>query len=353
MNPEETTVLSLKRKADFVETPYVRNLADRALFYLKTGYPVHFSGPAGTGKTTLAMHVAAELGQPVILIHGDDEYGSSDLIGGQLGYRATRVVDNFIHSVMKTEENVSKVWVDNRLTTACKYGMTLIYDEFNRSRPEANNVLLGILEERLLELPSLRSGDGYMQVHPGFHAIFTSNPEEYAGVHKMQDALMDRMITIKVGHYDRDTEAAITACKSSLPEPDAGRIVDVVRSFRKLGVNHYRPTIRACLMIARIAALRGARATSDDPVFREICRDVLCSDTFKITHDGESVGEERAEEIIRQLCPPASAVPQNGVSPATAHVNGTARHRAAAHASRLSREKGADNGHRPKKPAKR
>ena len=160
INAGETTVLSLSRRSDFVETESVKSLADRAVFYLKAGYPVHFSGPAGTGKTTMAMHVAAELGQPVILMHGDDEFAGSDLVGGQSGYRTTRVVDNFIHSVMKTEENVSKVWVDNRLTTACKFGMTLIYDEFNRSRPEANNVLLGVLEERLLEIPSIRGGEG-------------------------------------------------------------------------------------------------------------------------------------------------------------------------------------------------
>jgi gas vesicle protein GvpN len=307
INAGETTVLSLSRRSDFVETESVKSLADRAVFYLKAGYPVHFSGPAGTGKTTMAMHVAAELGQPVILMHGDDEFAGSDLVGGQSGYRTTRVVDNFIHSVMKTEENVSKVWVDNRLTTACKFGMTLIYDEFNRSRPEANNVLLGVLEERLLEMPSIRSGEGYMQVHPNFHAIFTSNPEEYAGVHKTQDALMDRMITIKVGHYDRDTEAAITSRKSDLPLEDAERIVDVVRSFRKMGVNHYRPTVRACLMIARITAKRGAGAYSDDPVFRQVCRDVLCADTLKITHDGESVGEDRADQIIEKFCPPRVA----------------------------------------------
>ncbi len=225
VNTEEMTVLALKRKSDFVETPYVGKITERALFYVKAGYPLHFSGPAGTGKTTLAMHVAAELGRPVLIVHGDDEFGSSDLIGGQLGYRATRVVDNYIHSVVKTEENVSRLWVDNRITTACKFGFTLIYDEFNRSRPEANNVLLGVLEERLLELPASQSSDGYLQVHPNFSAIFTSNPEEYAGVHKTQDALMDRMITIKVGHYDPDTEAAITATKSGLDLESAKRIV--------------------------------------------------------------------------------------------------------------------------------
>ena len=193
---EELTVLTLEKKANFVETPYIQGVAGRALDYIGAGYPIHFSGPAGTGKTALAMHVAAQLGRQVILIHGDDEFGSSDLIGGQTGFRSTKVVDNYIHSVLKQEETVSKQWGDNRLTTACKYGFTLIYDEFTRSRPEANNVLLSILEERLLELPDARSGDGYLQVHPQFSAIFTSNPEEYAGVHKTQDALMDRLITI-------------------------------------------------------------------------------------------------------------------------------------------------------------
>jgi gas vesicle protein GvpN len=306
VNGEDLTVISLKQKSNFVETPYVRNLTERALYYVQAGYPVHFSGAAGTGKTTLAMHVAAQLDRSVILIHGDDEFGSSDLIGGQLGYRSTKLIDNYIHSVVKQEENVSKVWVDNRLTTACKYGLTLIYDEFNRSRPEANNVLLGILEERLIELPTGRGCEGFMQVHPNFSAIFTSNPEEYAGVHKTQDALLDRMITIKVGHHDPETETAITAAKSGLPMEAAARIAEIVSQFRNLGVNNHRPTIRACIMIARIVALRGANVERGDPVFRETCRDVLCTDTVKITRDGEAFEIDRLEEIINQVCPSRS-----------------------------------------------
>ena len=80
------------------------------------------------------------------------EFGSSDLIGGQVGYRASRVVDNNLHSVVKTEEYISTVWMENRVTTACKFGLTPIYDEFNRSRPEANNILLGIFEARVTPL---------------------------------------------------------------------------------------------------------------------------------------------------------------------------------------------------------
>ena len=65
----------------FVCTPHVEEMTTRAMAYLEVGYSVHFSGAAGTGKTTLAFHAAAKLGRPVILVHGDDEFGSSDLIG--------------------------------------------------------------------------------------------------------------------------------------------------------------------------------------------------------------------------------------------------------------------------------
>jgi nitric oxide reductase NorQ protein len=288
---------------EFVNTSYVQELTDRALAYLAVGYPVHFAGPAGTGKTTLAFHVAAQLGQPVILIHGDDEFGSSDLVGRHSGYRKQRLIDNFIHSVLKTEESMNLTWMDNRLTTACKEGFTLIYDEFTRSRPEANNALLSILEEKILNLPSLsRNGEGYLEVHPRFRAIFTSNPEEYAGVHKTQDALMDRFITICLGHFDRETEIRIAQAKSGLTRDDAATVVDVVREIRGYGVNNHRPTVRASIAIAKILAHKGARARLDDAVFLWTCRDVLNLDTAKVTRDGQSLMGQKVEEAIYTVC---------------------------------------------------
>ncbi|MBZ5545812.1 MAG: gas vesicle protein GvpN [Acidobacteriia bacterium] len=288
---------------EFVLTPHIQALTDRALSYLDVGYGVHFAGPAGTGKTTLALHVAAQLGRPVVLIHGDDEFGGSDLVGKDSGYRKYKLVDNYIHSVVKTEESLSTLWEDHQLTTACLNGYTLIYDEFNRSRPEANNVLLSILEGRILNLPTLRgSGEHYVRVHENFRAILTSNPEEYAGVHKTQDALMDRLITINLGHYDRETEIRIAEAKSGLPRSDAERIVDVIRELRTVGVNNHRPTIRACIAIAKILAHRHSRARTDDPTFWWVCCDVLKTDTAKVTHDGQSLMWQKVEEVIKKVC---------------------------------------------------
>ena len=305
--PIEHAVRAMQPEAGdgFVSTSFVDELTARALTYLEVGYPLHFAGPAGTGKTTLAFHVAANLGRPVVLVHGDDEFGSSDLIGRDIGYRKSKLIDNFIHSVLKSEENMSAVWMDNRLTTACRYGYTLIYDEFNRSRPEANNVLLSVLEERVLPVPGLsRSEGGYLEVHPNFRAIFTSNPEEYSGVHKTQDALMDRLITIQLGHYDRNSEIRITATRTGIAEADAERIVDIVREVRGLGVNNHRPTIRACIAIAAIMAHRELPTDPDNRMFINVCQDVLSVDSAKITHGGEPLVPKRIEQIVRKSCAP-------------------------------------------------
>ncbi|HLA85593.1 MAG TPA: gas vesicle protein GvpN [Thermoguttaceae bacterium] len=293
----------LEASDSFVMTPHIEELVQRATAYLDAGYPINLSGPAGTGKTTLALHIASKLGQPVTLLHGDDEFGSSDLVGKDTGYRRNRLLDNYVHSVVKEEETMRTLWIDNRLTTACRYGHTLVYDEFTRSRPEANNALLSVLGEGLLSLPKLRyAGEGYLKVDPAFRAIFTSNPEEYAGIHTSQDALMDRLILIHVDYHDRDTEVAITAARGGVSRADAARIVDMVRRCRTHETRRHRPSIRASIMIARVVGRSGGSFDPLDRIFQRTCRDVLGSCTFDAITSELDSAVETAETDLDEAC---------------------------------------------------
>lgn len=268
-------VLTLEPRDEFIITPYVADIAERAVSYLKSGFPVNFSGPPGTGKTTLAFYVARLLDKPATVIFGNNEYETSDFIGGHMGVTRKVVMDNYIHSVMKKEENIKQEWFDGRILRACKQGWTLIYDEFTRSRPETNNILLSILEEKIISIPNKGKGGHYLKVHPEFKAIFTSNPEEYAGVFKSQDALLDRMISISLQYPDRETEIAITKAQSGLDEEKAAQVVDIVRTYRDRTESRKRPTVRSCIMIAKAALQNNALLSGEDKYFRYICQDVL------------------------------------------------------------------------------
>lgn len=258
---------------EFIETPYSEALFERTLIYLKAGVPVHLQGPSGIGKTTSALRLGQKLGRPMLLVFGSDSLTPADLLGCHSGYRRRIVVDQYIHSVERREEEISADWVDGRLLTACREGYTFIYDEFSRSRPETNNLLLSVLEEGVLEMPPTYKGEKYIEVHPEFRAIFTSNPEEYAGVHVRPNALLDRMVTLDLVAIDAASEQSIIASKSGL---DVERAQVVVETVRRIGKQKGRGhSLRASLMIARILRSAGWPATPGDPYFDQLCKDLL------------------------------------------------------------------------------
>jgi gas vesicle protein GvpN len=163
------------------------------------------------------------------------------------------------------------------LTLACREGFTLIYDEFNRSRPEVNNVLLSALEEKLLVLPPSNNRTEYIRVSPHFRAIFTSNPEEYCGVHDTQDALLDRLVTINMPEPDELTQQEIAVQKTGIDRESALLIVHLVKLFRTKTGSEKTSGLRSCLMLAKVCFEHGILALPENPEFRDICQDVLLS----------------------------------------------------------------------------
>jgi len=260
---------------NFVETEQVRRLKDRVKLWINAGYPPHIVGPTGCGKTTLAMQVAKELGRPTTWINGDEQMTTTDLIGGYSEMEAESVRDKFVHNVLLAIDRTKFSWVDNPLTLACKYGYTLVYNEFSRAKPEANNVLLSILEEKILELPTMFGEERYIKVHPDFNIIFTSNSIEYAGVHKPQDALLDRMVDLYMDYYDFATEVKIVQAHTHVPLHEAQKIVQVVRIIREKMPEPNKPGTRAEIMIGQGLKTIGGNYSGED--LEQICMDVLAT----------------------------------------------------------------------------
>ncbi len=328
MIQENKTLLSPQPQPDFVETPYVKEISERALAYIRAGFPVHFRGAAGTGKTTMAKHIASLINRPMVLIHGDEEFTTSSLIGGENGFQSRQVIDNFISSVLKKEEKVVKHWVDNRLTVACRHGFTLVYDEYTRSRPEANNILLSILEEKILNLPISRGDDDpYISVHPDFTAIFTSNPEEYVGVYKSQDALLDRMVTIDLDFFDYQTEVSVTQAKAQLAPSIAELIVKIVREVRAAVLMQFAPTVRSCIMIAKALREMEIDPSVNPERFATICQDVLIKEIPpRLSENSLSQSakmKDQIHQIIRKALQDSGAITLNTSPDQNAGGNGT------------------------------
>jgi gas vesicle protein GvpN len=274
------------------------DLDRRAASYLDAGYPLHLRGPAGSGKTTMALRVAERIKRPIILLVGDASFNTRRLVGSEETTRTKRVVDRYISSVTKVESQTDAVWLDRALTMACIEGATLVYDEFNRAPASANNVLLTVLEERLLVLAKPGRGETYQPVHPQFRAIFTSNPTDHVGANLTQDALTDRMITLDLEYFDRDTEISIVSARSGMKIRDSSRIVDTVRDFRASRSYTQRPTLRASIMIARIACEMNLRVSADEKYFVQVCLDVLGS---KLKTDENGMPDSQQRQLLIQL----------------------------------------------------
>ncbi|KAB8139232.1 gas vesicle protein GvpN [Gracilibacillus oryzae] len=296
------TVLNEKVTTDYkalIQDNATKSLINRSVQYIKAGYPVHFTGPSGSGKTSIALALAKKIKRPVMLMHGNHELNNRDLIGTFNGYTSEKVVDRYVRSVYKKNETVTESWKDGRLLEAVKHGYTLIYDEFSRSQPATNNIFLSILEEGVLPLYGSKLTEPFIKVHPKFSMIFTSNPQEYAGVYQTQEALLDRLITLHVGFKDKDQEAVIISEKLGLDKKAAEVISEIVDDLRqKFGDRKGAPSLRTSLQIAQMVKMDDIPVDGTDRDFQQLCQDVLGHSVMQ----GLELSITETNDLILECC---------------------------------------------------
>lgn len=267
--------LGLNRTSDFFENDEISSLLKRGLFYARAGVPVHFQGTAGRGKTSLALEIANRLGRKVAVMTGHDWLAADDLIGREVGQTESSVVDKYIQRVRRSETQLRYDWEDSVLVRAMREGQTLIYDEFTRSSPQANGILLSVLEEGVLVFTNRLASQEMITAHPDFRIILTSNPDDYAGVNASPDALLDRMVTFNLSGYSDETEAGIVAARTGVSQMYAQRIVRLVHAFAPPKQGQNAGSMRAAIMIAQITAMRLRTSSLSDALLSQISADVL------------------------------------------------------------------------------
>ena len=267
-----STVIQV-RPQQFVKTAALEQLMQRALRYMRSGYSIHLEGPTGIGKTTLAMHLADCRRRPIKLV-----VGSHDLSGQQ----------------------------ESWLRLACCEGWTLIYDEFNRSRPEINTVLLSALEERILVLTGDR-GSEHVPIHPEFRVIFTSNSEEYCGAYTTQNALLDRVVTLRLPEPSLLAQQQLLIELLGISNESATLVIKLVQQFFRQVSPDGQFSLRPKLMIAQVCQREGINMSAEDAEFRQVCRDILLSRSSQSATDANEVLWEVFNQLSKPI--PATATP--------------------------------------------
>lgn len=267
----------------FVETDEIGGIQNKVRRWLEVPRPVHIVGPTGCGKTALALSIAAARDRPVVWVNGDELLDTASLVGERSGKAQYKERDNYVSGMLKKKSIVRDRWVDNPLSVAVQNGATLVYNEFSRTKPAAHNVLLSVFEEGVLDRPGQRGEDRLVEVDPEFRAIFTSNSTEYAGIHRPQDALLDRFIGVHLDYYSRETEIEIVSVRVDLDDEEIEQVVDIVRELRERLDLHVGT--RAAVMVAE-----GLVAFGEDELV-EVCVDVLGSKAESF----EEVSEIREE----------------------------------------------------------
>ncbi len=157
------------------------------------GKNILIEGEVGVGKTTLAQAVSLDHGSQFFRIDCSEETLTHNLIG------------YFDPPLVIAQGYCEDSYAYGPLATAMMKGGCLFINEINRMPESTQNILLTALDEKILEIPKLKT----IRANENFFVIATLNPSAHVGVTVLGEALKDRFIWIKLDYQKPEEEIEI------------------------------------------------------------------------------------------------------------------------------------------------
>jgi MoxR-like ATPase len=155
-------------------------LIDRCIVTLMSNRGLLLVGEPGTAKSMLSELLAAAIG-------GD----STCTIQGTSGTTEDQITYSWNYALLLAEGPTLRALVRGPMYTALEHGKVCRFEEVTRVQPEIQDVLIGLLSDKVLHVPELDGADATLFASRGFNVLATANLRD-RGVHEMSSALKRR-----------------------------------------------------------------------------------------------------------------------------------------------------------------
>jgi len=198
------------------------------------GKNILIEGEVGVGKTTIAKAIASYFDANFYRIDCSEETLPHNLIG------------YFDPPLVISKGYVEDSYVFGPLTSAMEQGGCLFINEINRMPENTQNSLLTALDEKILEIPKLKT----IKAKEGFFVCATQNPSAHVGVTVLGEALKDRFIWIKLDYQSPEEEIKIIKKEANLDGVNSEKIANISQAIIQ--------ATREITSIRRGSSIRGA-----------------------------------------------------------------------------------------------
>lgn len=155
-------------------------LVDRCVVTLMSNRGLLLVGEPGTAKSMLSELLSAAVSG-----------GSTCTVQGTSGTTDDQITYSWNYALLLSEGPSPRALVRGPMHRAMSAGLICRFEEVTRVQPEIQDVLIGLMSDKVLHVPELTGPDATVFAARGFNVLATANLRD-RGVHEMSSALKRR-----------------------------------------------------------------------------------------------------------------------------------------------------------------